>query len=397
MDWTCRITPIDLRDYLNNCNYKNSNIEIKKKVRSNAKKIRDVMLKRWVTEKRYTLQKYDPTEEQNVEENKKKNDYIITDDNQSHVNVFCEEKDTEHVDCLDIMYTQLVRHVYTLLNSLNVEKKETREFDNTKMYKYTCNYKQVEPHDVEKYLSPYGIRTFDRTAKFFSYNTKNSSILKRGLFDKRSNFNMCIYLPTKKEIDILFIIEKLSYYFYFDLYVPITTEQNRLIFFPFDLENNLLIEHHFNIFVPYLYIFVSSCMQKGRETFHLNGLNIITDKIFHFTFEEKDTILFIPLIAYNMYGCRVGSGKGYYDKTLKGAQLGEKKKIIQQNGEENSGEMDNGEKYTLQILSQKKKKKKDIKIGLSYDLFLYHIDFSESTDILLDYIVNEKNIYHFLF
>ncbi|GAB69267.1 hypothetical protein PCYB_146950 [Plasmodium cynomolgi strain B] len=144
--------------------------------------------------------------------------------------------------------------------------------------------------------------------------------------------------------------------------------QNSLIFFPFDIRNNLLVKHRFGIFVPYLY--VHHCAERGTNTgtcsqLNLSPANLVMDTVYNFSFTERENIFFIPLLAYNNYGARVGSGKGYYDRAFN------------QGGEE-------------------EEKKKNVKISLSLEVLMYEIDFLEPTDILLDYVVNERGVYHFV-
>ncbi|SCP03721.1 conserved Plasmodium protein, unknown function [Plasmodium malariae] len=407
-DYKNSITTIDLNDCFKNCgnstsnnsytngtiSHSNNNRIIKCIVRENAKKIREIVFKHWITQKKDAFSQCAYTAETNFDEETKQSRL-----SRSTSGCTCGCKDVESNErtfYIDYLYTQLIRHMYIILSTLNVEKKEKGgEFNFSKIYSYTYNYKQIETRDAKEYLRYYGIHDFDQNFSFFTYynacSSKNHGIkIEKDdkdkwdkTNDKKSNFNMCIYLPTKKEVDILFIIEKLYDFFYFDLYVPITTKENDLIFFPFDLANNLLVKHEFNIYVPFLYIYFNSQVKKEKRTFHLNSFNIVTDTLSYFTFEEKKTIFFIPLIAYNKYGCRVGSGKGYYDRTLKDKQHEEQRKK---------------EQMKYQYSSCKEiETKKHIKIGLSFDIFLYDINFSEHTDITLDYIINEKNIFHFLF
>lgn len=72
--------------------------------------------------------------------------------------------------------------------------------------------------------------------------------------------------------------------------------------------------------------------------------------------EEKVDIFAVPGFAFDIYGGRVGFGKGYYDKLLKGT----------------SG----------------------VKAGLCYDFQLADCIKRESHDILMDYIVTEGRVIH---
>ncbi|CRG97076.1 conserved Plasmodium protein, unknown function [Plasmodium gallinaceum] len=363
-DYKKSIINVDLKHYFKNYGYENCK-ELKEIIRKNAKKIREIIFRNSLIKKNDTCDNTKCTIKNNIYKNKE----IINTNNEKN-EIFKNKIISKKKSILykDYLYTLLIRNLYILFSSLNLEKKKEKKFDFTKVYTYEYNYKELTLNKVIDHLKNYGIidvkLTDIKNFKFFTYCNK----LKTNFNDKESNFNICIYIPTKKEVDILFIIEALYDYFYFNLYVPITTKNNDLIFFPFNIINNVLVKHNFNIFVPYLYIYLNT---HNKISFNLNNLNIITNKLFNFTYKENDTIFIIPLIAYNNYGCRIGSGKGYYDKTLK------KNKNITN--------------------LHKKDIKNEIKISVSFEVFLYDIDFYETTDIILDYIINEKNIYHFLF
>ncbi|CAD2114382.1 hypothetical protein YYG_00611 [Plasmodium vinckei petteri] len=393
---------------LKNYEYKYNNQEIKQNVRNNAKKVREIFLKNLTNEERnQSFNTYEQNKTGNYQQNI-----------QNEENLFRYK---------DYLYTNLIRQLYLFLSSMGVNKRTINEnnldkkIDNTyqencqnhfnfqKMYKYTYNYKKMINEDVIKSLKKYNINKFDENLEFYTYafSNKHSENFKRD-YDK-TNFNICIYLPTKKEIDILFIIDILYDYFYFNLYIPITTKENKLIFFPFCFENNIIIKHNFNIFVPYLYIYKNKYMEEKSIKFNLNSLNIITDKIFELEFQENKTIFFIPLIAYNKYGCRIGSGKGYYDRTFislyEKAKINDKKNNKSINQISNVSETNNlkenknneTEKNIQNILIKKNKIIDHVKVSVSFEAFLYDVDFNEPTDIILDYIINEKNIYKFLF
>ncbi|GAW83813.1 hypothetical protein, conserved [Plasmodium gonderi] len=343
------IIPMNLREHYKNYEHKSSHKEIKQVVRKNAKRVRDVVLTSWLIERMHPFDS----------------------DKREDINTCKSNGGMCDILYVDFVYTQLIRHTYVLLSFLKVNKRKNKTFNFNKIYKYKYNYKSCEQREVMEYMGNYGIHiNADALGcfQFFTYymgGKKNNKKMKTDKCENKSNFNMCIYIPTKKEIDILFIIHKLYKYFYFNLYVPITTEEeNKLIFFPFDLTNNLLIKDHFGIFIPYLYVHYNSKGEINKDkNLHLNSSNLVTDNIYNFTFNDHDNIFFIPLIAYNKYGARIGSGKGYYDRALKPG--------------------DN--------------KKNNIKISISFDIFLYDIDFLENTDIILDYVINEKGIYYFQF
>ncbi|KOB88795.1 hypothetical protein PFDG_03624 [Plasmodium falciparum Dd2] len=217
----------------------------------------------------------------------------------------------------------------------------------------------------------------------------------------------------------------------FVLYVPITTKEKDLIFFPFNIKNNLLVQYHFNIFIPYDYIYYTT--YKKMNNFILNYSKIVKNyELSNSLYKHNDTIILIPLIAYNKLGYRIGSGKGYYDKTL--TKTRKKNDIIKQikNIQMNDNIITNNKDHDIQkenhlylgtkndtnniicsnvknikhktfnneieIYTQNKQKIyfNEIKIGVSFEMFLYDIDFSETTDLILDYMINENNIYHFI-
>ncbi|ANQ10991.1 Uncharacterized protein PCOAH_00052210 [Plasmodium coatneyi] len=352
-DYTKCITPVDLRDHYKNYKHTSSNKQVKQIVRRNAKQVRDVVLTSWLP------QRMDP--------------HIKNED--AKIRLSNPKGGTKTILYVDFVYTQLIRHTYVLLHSLNVNKRKEKKFNFSKIFTYKYNYKPCEEDQVGKYLDHYKISNdLAGCAHFFMYSwageKKKTEITAETetaeQCENKANFNMCIYLPTKKEVDILFIFQKLHKYFYFNLYVPIVTEQNSLIFFPFDLRNNLLVKHRFGIFVPYLYLHY--CAERGTNggsslPLNLSPANLVMDTLYNFSFSERENIFFIPLLAYNNYGARVGSGKGYYDRALKQA------------GEE---------------------VKKNVKVSLSLEVLRYEIDFLEPTDILLDYVVNERGVYHFV-
>ncbi|KMZ84694.1 hypothetical protein PVBG_00474 [Plasmodium vivax Brazil I] len=366
-DYAKCITPVDLRDHYKSYKHSSSSKQVKQVVRRNAKQVRDVVLTSWLP------QRMDPHIS-----SKNANFYLNTPKGGRNAILY-----------VDFVYTQLIRHTYVLLHSLNVSKRKGKKFNFSKIFTYKYNYKPCEEHQVGKYLDHYNISSdLAGGAHFFTYSWAGKKKKKKRETGKeigeeteadaetdaetaqrgsKANFNMCIYLPTEKEVDILFIVQKLHKYFHFNLYVPITTEENSLFFFPFDLHNNLLVKHRFGIFVPYLYL--HHCAEGGTNrgsSLHLNlsPSNLVTDTLYDFSFTERENIFFIPLLAYNNYGARVGSGKGYYDRALR------------QGGEE--------------------EEKKNVKVSLSLEVLLYEIDFLEPTDILLDYVVNERGVYHFV-
>ncbi len=75
--------------------------------------------------------------------------------------------------------------------------------------------------------------------------------------------------------------------------------------------------------------------------------------------EEKIDLVFVPLLAFDETGCRVGYGKGYYDQFLS------------------------------------KCRPDAIKVGLSYFNATEHISDSEQFDIPLNYCITPQRIYEF--
>ncbi|SPJ11637.1 conserved Plasmodium protein, unknown function [Plasmodium sp. DRC-Itaito] len=453
---------MDLKEYMHNIidinisnhiKIRSSNIcnhnKLKETIRENAKKIRDITFKYWIKDKQLEHGNF-------VMNDENTNNKMIIDNNKHIINnvnndkeisysyqdtSITNSKDEEGLLYIDHLYTYLIRQLYILFCSLQVRKKKNNlEFDFTKIYKYTYNYKKLESHICYKYLKKYNInddiiKNDIENFHFYAYHHNIKEPKKYCDMEEyynNANYNICIYLPTKKEIDILFIIDQLYDYFYFLLYVPITTKEKDLIFFPFNIKNNLLVQHHFNIFIPYEYIYYTT--HKKINNFILNYSNIVKNYVIsNFLYKHNDTIFLIPLLAYNKFGCRIGSGRGYYDKTLSNTR--KENNIIKQikNIQVNENKITNNKDHDIQklnhinlgtkkdtnnikcsnkklyikdktfnnkitIYTQNKQKKylNEIKIGVSFDIFLYDIDFSEQTDVILDYMINENNIYHFI-
>lgn len=352
-----QITQVNLKNYFNknqSTNYKfDNNIKkLKETIRTNARKIRDTIWKYTVKES-----KENPFISLSLEHDIVNNQLIEKTKNSN-----C--KTIEHISyIINILYTKLINHLYIVFCKLKVPKKE-KQFCFQKQYIYIKKYKEVSLNETSVYLKKYDITVIPKDTiqkyKFFIYST-NIKRIKEKAPHPHSNFRLCIYLPTKKEIDILFIIEQLYDYFYFDLYVPIITPKKDLIFFPFDI-NDLLVIHDFQIMVPFSYIYFH-CLRN--EPVYVNNIQIVTNEAFCIPKEDdrKNSLFIIPLLAYNKYGGRIGSGKGYYDRTLK----------------------------------EKENYNNIVKIAISLDMLLYDIDFSESNDIVLNFVINEKDIYHFLY
>ena len=74
-------------------------------------------------------------------------------------------------------------------------------------------------------------------------------------------------------------------------------------------------------------------------------------------------LLFIPCLAFDSYGYRLGYGGGYYDKTLS---------------------------------HLKKNKKNFLSVGYAFDAQKVQEVPKENFDIKLDYVITEKEIYSFL-
>ncbi|SOV79523.1 conserved Plasmodium protein, unknown function [Plasmodium sp. gorilla clade G3] len=451
-EYIYNIIDIDISNHIkirSSNNYNNN--KLKETIRQNAKKIRDITYKYWLKDKQlhhgnFLINDENINDKMTIE-NKK---YIINNINNDNKisysyqdtseSCITNSKDEEGLLYIDHLYTYLIRHLYILFCSLQVRKKKNNlQFDFTKIYKYTYNYKKLESHISYEYLKNYNInddmiKNDIEKLHFYAYHNNVKETKKYCDMEENynnGNYNICIYLPTKKEIDILFIIDQLYDYFYFQLYVPITTKEKDLIFFPFNIKNNLLVQYHFNIFIPYEYIYYTR--HKKMNNFILNYSQIVKNyELSNFLYKHNDTIFLIPLIAYNKLGCRIGSGKGYYDKTLtktrkenhtikqiKNIQVNENKITNNKNHDiKKSNNINHGTKNDTNniicsnvknikdktfnnknaIYTQNKQKEylNEIKIGVSFEMFLYDIDFSEETDVILDYMINENNIYHFI-
>ncbi|EWC75155.1 hypothetical protein C923_04197 [Plasmodium falciparum UGT5.1] len=451
-EYTHNIIDIDISNHIkirSSNNYNNK--KLKETIRQNAKKIRDITFKYWIKEKQLQSGNFVINDEnindKMIIENKKDIINNINNDKKisySYVDSFqtcvTNSKDEEGVLYIDDLYTYLIRQLYILFCSLEVRKKKNNvQFDFTRIYKYTYNYKKLESPISYEYLKKYDInddiiKNDIENFHFYAYDHNIEDPKKYCDMEENynnANYNICIYLPTKKEIDILFIIDQLYDYFYFVLYVPITTKEKDLIFFPFNIKNNLLVQYHFNIFIPYDYIYYTT--YKKMNNFILNYSKIVKNyELSNSLYKHNDTIILIPLIAYNKLGYRIGSGKGYYDKTL--TKTRKKNDIIKQikNIQMNDNIITNNKDHDIQkenhlylgtkndtnniicsnvknikhktfnneieIYTQNKQKIyfNEIKIGVSFEMFLYDIDFSETTDLILDYMINENNIYHFI-
>lgn len=352
-----QITHINLKNYFNknqstNYEFDNNTKKLKETIRKNASKIRDIIWKYTAKESKENpfislSLEHDTVNNQLTEKTKSSNCQTI-----------------EQISYINMLYTKLINHLYIVFCELGVPKKE-KQFCFQNIYTYVNKYKEVSLNEISIYLKNYDITDIPKDTiqkyNFFTYFTNIKRRIKEKAQNPHPNFRLCIYLPRKKEIDILFIIEQLYHYFYFDLYVPITTPKKDLIFFPFDI-NDLLVIHDFQIMVPFSYIYFH-CLRN--ESVHVDNMQIVTNEAFFIPRQDcrKDSLFIIPLLAYNKYAGRIGSGKGYYDRTLK----------------------------------EKENYNNIIKIAVSLDMLLYDIDFSEPNDIALNYVVNEKDIYHFLF
>lgn len=141
------------------------------------------------------------------------------------------------------------------------------------------------------------------------------------------------YMPSEGEIDSKFILECAPFRNK-EFFLPVlNVEKKTLLFYPHPL-NAILVENQFSIPEP---------STIGKEPRALENLDII----------------FVPLVAFDKNGNRLGRGGGYYDRTLCNHKHG----------------------------------KKPILIGLAYEFQKIENIEPEAWDIPMDFIVTENEIY----
>lgn len=141
------------------------------------------------------------------------------------------------------------------------------------------------------------------------------------------------YMPTEGEIDSKFILECAPFRNK-DFFLPVlNTQEKTLAFYPHPLKETL-IKNKYSILEPNI---------EGKKSIPLENLDII----------------FIPLVAFDKNGNRLGRGGGYYDRTL----------ALRNNA------------------------KKPLFIGLAYEFQkMDHIE-PQPWDIPMDFVVTENEIY----
>jgi 5-formyltetrahydrofolate cyclo-ligase len=104
----------------------------------------------------------------------------------------------------------------------------------------------------------------------------------------RVSQNIACYLSVKSEMNMSALIEMI-WQNKKNCFLPVITNQGKMLFHKYS-KNDQLISNQFNILEP-------------------------LPSAFEIALEELD-IVFMPLIAYDQQGHRLGSGGGYYDKTF---------------------------------------------------------------------------------
>jgi 5-formyltetrahydrofolate cyclo-ligase len=126
--------------------------------------------------------------------------------------------------------------------------------------------------------------------KKFSLQTTKLIIAKLNLLNFNNINNIACYWPTKYEIDSTYLIKFLLNNNK-SCYLPVINNFNNKLAFIKYTNNTKLIKNKFNILEP---------------EFDLNNqINLI----------DLD-LIFMPLVAFDSLGHRIGSGGGFYDRTL---------------------------------------------------------------------------------
>lgn len=137
---------------------------------------------------------------------------------------------------------------------------------------------------------------------------------------------VCIFLPAFKEPDTFGIIEEL-WSRGIKVAVPISDTDT------------------FEITLSYI---------ENRESLERGAYGIYEPTVIHEVDENDIDVIFVPGLAFDRNGGRMGFGKGYYDKFLA--------------------------------------RSRGIKIGLCYDFQLFDAIPTEKHDVPMDYIITEKEI-----
>ncbi|NAS31182.1 5-formyltetrahydrofolate cyclo-ligase [Flavobacteriaceae bacterium R38] len=157
-----------------------------------------------------------------------------------------------------------------------------------------------------------------------------NQLLKLPIWEK-SFFHLFLSIQEKKEIDTSFILNILQGKDK-EILISKSDFNSRLMKNYLLTENTLIKKNKYNIPEP------------------VDGIEVPVDKI---------EVVFIPLLAYDKKGNRVGYGKGFYDTFLASCNTN------------------------------------TLKIGLSFFEAEEQIEGARANDIPLDYCITPKNIYHF--
>lgn len=108
-----------------------------------------------------------------------------------------------------------------------------------------------------------------------------------------------LFLPIieNNEPDTSIIIETLKKDFHTEIYISKSLENGEMLHMPY-LSDTVLEKNLWNI----------------QEPAHVS--HALDSKAFFEKFKTEDTLILIPLLAFDRVGNRVGYGKGYYDRFL---------------------------------------------------------------------------------
>jgi len=152
----------------------------------------------------------------------------------------------------------------------------------------------------------------------------------------RNSQHIAFYIANDGEIDPRLLMEH-SRQLGKKIYLPILSPQeNSLYFAPFEADCQLVL-NRFNIPEP-------ACDPSSWKT------------------AEQLELLFLPLVAFDTHGNRMGMGGGFYDRTLA-------------------------------FLQQENLSKKPVLAGLAHELQRVERLLTQNWDIPLDYIITEEQLY----
>jgi 5-formyltetrahydrofolate cyclo-ligase len=153
----------------------------------------------------------------------------------------------------------------------------------------------------------------------------------------RNSQYIAFYIANDGEIDPRLLMEH-ARLLGKNIYLPVLSPQeNSLYFAPFDADSQLEL-NRFNIPEPV-------CHPSAWKT------------------AEQLDLIFLPLVAFDIHGNRMGMGGGFYDRTLA-------------------------------FLQQENLSKKPILVGLAHEIQKVEQLLTQNWDIPLDYIITEKQLYH---